>query len=195
MKKAVLAIALSSFIAAPAFAADKSGKYYVAGDFAFATYSNANITINNVVNTFPNPNALVIAGGYNFTPMLAAEIGYSMFGSSTLTSASGDVTLATSSLTAVAVGTYPVNQQFDLFGKLGLANNSWTESTTGTLAFAGGATSQSGSQSSILYGFGAAYHYSDKTDFRAQYVNYGNFSSGSNPLSATTLGVGITYTF
>lgn len=194
MKKIAIVALLSTLVAAPALA-ESTGKFYVGANYGSASFSNATVTINGTPNTFANPGALSIAGGYHFSPHLAVEVGYTTFGDSTLVGTSGNVTLATKAVTVAAVGTYPLNSQFDLFGKLGMSSNSWTESLTGNLTFTGGGTSASGSQSDVLVGVGAQYHATEKVGLRAQYENFGKFSSGATPLSASVFSLGLTYDF
>jgi hypothetical protein len=55
-----------------------------------------------------------LLGGYRFHPNIAAEVGYGMLYDK------DDVELT--SLEFVAVGMFPINNQFSILGKLGLAN-------------------------------------------------------------------------
>ncbi|MEQ1669204.1 MAG: outer membrane beta-barrel protein [Sulfuriferula sp.] len=190
MKKTVFALlALSAFVATPALA-DNTGKFYVAGDLGSASYSNVTVG----AGTYPNPGVISIAGGYHFSPMLAAEVGYSMFGDSVLTNGFVTGTVSASSLKIAAVGTYALNPQFDLIGKLGLANNSQK-----IVATAGGASaSVSGSQSDLLVGVGAQYNLSSQTSLRVQYENFGkfgNFGTTGQKMSASAISLGVAYTF
>ncbi|HEY6094512.1 MAG TPA: porin family protein [Gallionellaceae bacterium] len=175
MKKIALAALLSTFVAAPALA-DNTGKAYIAGDLGLATYTNTS--------PFSSPGMMRIAGGFHFSPMLAAEIGYTMFGDSTW----NGITLSASSLQIAAVGSLPLNAQFDLIGKLGIANNSEKYADAwGTLA--------SYSQSSLMFGIGAQFHVSRQLSVRAQYEDYGYFDNVPPRMSASTISVGAVYNF
>lgn len=188
MKQSVFAIlALTAFVATPALA-DNSGKFYVAGDLGSASYSNVTVG----AGTYPNPGVISIAGGYHFSPMLAAEVGYSMFGDSILTNGFVTATVSASSFKIAAVGTYPLNPKFDLIGKLGLANNSQKLVVTPN----GG--SFSGSQSDLLVGVGAQYNMNSQTSLRVQYENFGkfgNFGTTGQKMSASAISLGVAYTF
>lgn len=179
MKKIALIALLTTFAATPALA-DNTGKAYLGADLGSATYSN--------VSPFPNPGMFRIAGGYHFNPMFAAEIGYTYFGESTVTGPLGSATLNASSFQVAVVGSLPLNAQFDLIGKLGLAANSAKASNTL-------GTSTSTSQSSVLFGVGAQYHVNSQLAVRAQYEDYGNFENVSSPMKATTFSLGVTYDF
>lgn len=175
MKRIAIAALLASFVAAPALAAN-TGKAYIAGDLGFATYTNTS--------PFSSPGMVRIAGGYHFSPMLAAEIGYTSFGDSTV----GGTTLSASSFQVAAVGSLPLNAKFDLLGKLGMANNSEKYSDAwGTFA--------SYSQSGLMFGLGAQYHIDKQLSIRAQYEDYGNFDNVPPRMSATTISFGVAYNF
>lgn len=192
MRKIAIVALLSAFIATPALA-DNTGNFYVAGDLGTATYSNVN---DGLGNNFPNPMVLRIAGGYHFSPQLAAEVGYSIFGDSVidygnLGLGAGKATMALRSFQVVAVGSLPLSPQFDLIGKLGLARNSGTLTGTGILAGVNASTSQS----DLLIGLGAQYHVTSSVSVRALYDNYGKFDSSSNPTKATSFSLGGVYNF
>lgn len=175
MKRIAIAALLASFVAAPALAAS-TGKAYIAGDLGFANYSN--------VGPYPNPGMVRIAGGYHFSPMLAAEIGYTSFADSNF----GYGTLSASSFQMAGVVSLPLNAKLDLLGKLGLANNSAKETN-----YAGYYASYS--QSSLMFGVGAQYHLDSQLSIRAQYEDYGNFQSYSPAMKATTVSMGVAYNF
>lgn len=179
MKKIVIATLLSAFIATPALA-DNAGKYYVAGDFGSATYSN--------MSPFPNPGVFRIAGGIHISPALAFEVGYSVFGDSTYTIFGNSATVSASSFQIAAVGSLPLSPQFGLIGKLGIANNS--ASGTNTLG-----VSASTSQTDLLIGVGAQLHVNPQVSVRVLYDSYGKFENYSNPMMATSFSVGVAYNF
>lgn len=179
MKKIALVSLLSLCIAAPALA-DETGKPYFAVDLGSATYSN--------VSPFPNPGMIRIAGGYHFNKYLAGEIGYTKFGDSTVIATGGSATLTASAFQIAAVGSYPLTEQFDLLGKLGISSNKANGSNTL-------GTSISSSNSSVLYGVGAQYHFNSIYTVRAQYENYGKFENVSSPMEASTISLGLVFNF
>lgn len=179
MKKIVIAALLSVFITTPALARN-TGKYYLAADLGTATYSNI---------SFPNPTVMRIAGGFHFSPELAVELGYSMFGDSNMTlNCCGPATTSASSFQVSAVGSLPLNKQFDLIGKLGLASN--VEDYADATGY-----SASWSQSDLLIGFGAEYHVNSQVSVRALYDNYGKFDNFFRPMKATSFSLGAAYNF
>lgn len=179
MKKFAITALLSVFVATPALA-DNTGKMYIAGDLGSATYSN--------MSPFPNPGVVRFAVGSHFSPNVAGEIGYSKFGDSTLTGPGGSATISASSFQIAAIGSLPLNPQFDLTGKLGLSHNS----AEGTSSFGG---LGSVSQNSLIFGVGAQFHLNSQTSLRAQYDDYGDFESGASPMKATAVSLGVVYNF
>jgi len=180
MKKITIAMLLSAFIAAPALA-DNTGRFYFAGDFGSATYSG--------LPGWSNPNVIRIAGSFHFSPVFAAEIGYSMFGdSNTIDPLYGPATISASSFQVAAVGSLPLSPQFDLIGKLGLASNveEYADASGGYGSW---------SQSDLLIGFGAQFNVNSKVSVRALYDNYGKFDNFFPPMKATSLSLGVVYNF
>jgi OOP family OmpA-OmpF porin len=106
MKNLSIAILLSAFIAAPAVAADTGG-------YVGVKLGSANKDVPGASET---NSAIGVFGGYSFNSNVAVEVGYTNLGTVLL----GNVKFT--SLEASAVGTYPINQQFSLYGKLGMAS-------------------------------------------------------------------------
>ena len=179
MKKIAIVALLSAFVATPVLA-DNTGKMYIAGDLGSATFSN--------ISPFPNPGVVRFALGSHFSQNLAGEIGYSKFGDSSITGPGGTATVSASSFQIAAIGSLPLNPQFDLIGKLGFSRNSYD--ATSTFGINGSA-----SQSSLLFGVGAQYHLNSQVDLRAQYDNYGKFENVSSPMEATAISLGMVYNF
>lgn len=178
MKKFAIVALLSAFVATPALA-NNTGKMYIAGDLGSATYSNMSI--------FPNPGVVRFAVGSHTSPNSAVEVGYSVFGDSTVTGPGGSVTVSASAFQVAAIGNLPLNPQFDLIGKLGLSHNS----TKGGGLAAGISTSSN----SMMFGVGAQYHMNPQVSLRAQYDDYGDFESGASPMKATAVSLGVVFNF
>ena len=175
-KIAIVAL-LSACVATPV-SADNSG-FYGAMDLGSASLSNA-VDGFRPATSFPNPLAARIAGGYNFSSMFAVETGYARFGGSTIVTAAPGMantnqTLSPSSVYCSAIGTYPINETFSLFGKLGLANSRIAYSYTDAL---GNSSSQVGSNTNLMYGIGGQYNVNSKWGIRAQYENFGKVLVG-----------------
>ena len=184
MKNNFLAFFILAAIAFPAMA-DNTGTFYIAGDLGSASYTN--------MGPFPNPGVFRIAGGFNITPNWAMEVGYSKFGDSTVTVPGyGSATVTASSFQFAAIGILPVTTQFDVIGKLGIADNKETDSVTitGTVN-----VSADFSQRDLLIGIGAQFHVSSQLSIRVLYDDYGKFDDYSSPMKASSISLGVVYNF
>jgi OmpA-OmpF porin, OOP family len=182
MNKLAAVLALTALSVGSAFAADSGA--YVAVDYGPATYTNAT--------GFPNPGVLRIAGGMNLTPNFGAELGYSIFGNSSISSPGGTASIdSTSSLQFLAVGRIPVNPQFEVFGKLGIASNTYTLNAN-TVLIVGSATY---SKTDLAFGVGAKFNITPNFGIEGQFLNYGAFDPYSVPLKASSLTIGAVFGF
>lgn len=178
MKKISIAVLLSAFVAAPAMA-DNTGKFYVAGDYGSVSFENS-MPSGFGGSPFPNSGAVRISGGYHFSPMLAVEAGYLMIGDSTVKYNTYSDTTKNSALQIAAVGTFPVTPAFDLIGKLGMSMNS--NKLSDTL----GVWNSSTSSTSLMFGIGAQYNVNKKVSIRAQYEDFGKFTTNDGPIPPVT---------
>ncbi len=172
MKKLAAVLLLSAVSAAPAFAANPGG--YVAIDLGSATFTGANFAGPGSNVAFPNPGSFHITGGYHFDQNLGVEGGIVSVGDSTVNSTVGALssseTLKTSVWYVAATGTLPLSNEFDLFGKLGLASTKIDYTSSGPLF---GALSVNGSKTNLMIGLGGQYNFSQNWGLRVQYENFG----------------------
>jgi len=141
-----------------------------------------------------------IFGGSKLSDNFAMEASYIKFGNSrgptyrAYVQGSGNVSFATfaetDGFTVSAVPSYPVNEQFSVFGKIGMLF--WDVTTT---AYGGGVSaSTTVGGSDIFLGFGGEYTTGNNWGFRAEYEMYtlkGN--AGSSDINL--LSVGVLYRF
>lgn len=189
MKKILAAALLSTCITTPVLAADNSGTFYGAIDYG--TLAMANWTLS-------NPSSVSFSAGYHFSPIWAVEGGYTSIADSTFsTNGTGTFTYSQSMWNAAAVGTYAVNENFEVFGKLGLGIVSAKAAVTGTTTLNGVTnTSISAATSSVIYGIGAQYNFSKRVGVRAQYESLGKTTPDSSTgLDLTRASVGLVYNF
>lgn len=182
MKKILAISLLSSLIAVPALAGAPGA--YVAADVQSWSATNAD--------PFGNPGAgLRIAGGYRFTPNIGVELGLAQSGATKEATPGGPgtppMTFKVSATQLAAVGTYPVNAQFDLFAKLGMSANKVTPSA---------GTCDTCSKTSVMFGIGGQFNLSQNLGIRLLYENLGNATdSGTNDVAVSTLSLGVVYSF
>lgn len=182
-----ISLALASSVA---MAAEQGG--YIGMDFGRANLSSATTPVSMALgtnNTFPNPGAYDINGGYRFSRNLAVEAGYVKLGDSSLITVlpGGTLTetLSSSAFYVAAIGSYPVSSAFDIYGKLGIDNVSESYSLVGTL---GTNVSGSASHTNLTYAVGGAYHFNEHWAGRLQYAGYGDAGSGSVGINVLSLG-------
>lgn len=150
MKKISIALLLSAFIAAPAVAADT-------GYYAGIKLGSAN---KNVPGQSETNSAIGVFGGYSFNPNVAVELGYTDMG----TAAAGLIKFT--SWDVSAVGTFPINEQFSIYGKLGMASTK--EEALGL----------SGTRSAATYGLGGLFNATPNIGVRLGWEHYG-FGDGT----------------
>ena len=110
--------------------------------------------------------AFRLFAGYQFTPNIAAEIGYADLGTSHFGAVGiiiGDVKATAWDISAV--GTFPVASQFSILGRLGLFNGE-------TKATAPGIPSSDDKKSGVLWGLGGQFDLNKNLAFRAEWNRY-----------------------
>jgi OmpA-OmpF porin, OOP family len=172
MKKSIAAILLGCF----ALSAHAEG-FYAAADLGAASYSNTSV-LTAYGTSFANPGAISIAGGYHFNRNIGVEAGFTALGDSKITTYSfantSEEKLKTSVFQVAAVGTFPVDDHFELFVKLGMANTKIDYTYVDYTTYA----SASATQSNLMVGFGGQYNFNRKWGLRAQFVDFGKTTVG-----------------
>jgi OOP family OmpA-OmpF porin len=150
MKKIAIAVMLSTFAVAPAVAADT-------GFYAGVKIGSSNKSIGG---SSESNSAFGVFGGYSINPNLAVEVGYTDLGSG------GSGVIKFSALDVSAVGSFPINQQFSLYGKLGMASTK--EEGFGL----------SGTRTAATYGLGGQLNINPNIGVRIGWEHYG-FGDGA----------------
>lgn len=195
MKKIFLAgVVAAMFVAAPVFA-----QGYVGLGLGTSSISGFDRTIGGV--SFAGGNAsktsTKILGGYQFTPNWGAEAQYTMLGKRSTTVTPVQNGANTNSVEGFqfgvyGTGTFPLNANFSLIGKLGVSANSGR--TTDTL---GGSTRSSASN--LAYGLGASYKFTPNVSLRAEYEDFGKLVKDSDvnnfSIRGSNLSLSLLYSF
>ncbi|MEQ1838351.1 MAG: porin family protein [Candidatus Nitrotoga sp.] len=148
MKKIAAVALLSAFIAAPVAAEDMH------------MYIGANVGSAQIDATgFDASTAFSVLAGHKFNSNFAAEVAYVNFGSVDVAPAGS--TVKSSAMSLSGVGSFPLNDQFSLFGKLGLAST--TVKGTGF---------PSESNTGVTYGVGAQFDFDQQFAIRAGWDMY-----------------------
>lgn len=173
MKKLLAAALLCSAAATPALA--QNYRYYGALDYGTLNMSGAG--------SYSSPGALTLSGGYHLMPNVAGEAGITLIGDTTANiPGAGRVNFSQSIVSAVAVGTMPINANFNVFGKAGVGLHN------GEI---------NGLPDDLIFGFGGQFVLNPKLGFRLQYESLGRtkVSNTSTRADLTRLSLGATYNF
>lgn len=177
MKKLIAILFLFTASATSAFAADQG--WYIGLD---AGQSNTNtIPLSTSTGT-----AVDIVGGYQFTKYVGAEVTYMDLGSPTLAlgQVGGGVSAKIDGYTLRAVGTYPFNDMWSIFGKLGAAHTKF-----------GGNVGKT--KNDVTYGVGGQYNFTPNWGVNVQYNVYS--VEGPAPLNqkanSNVATIGVQYKF
>ena len=171
MKKLLGFTLLCAVISTPVLA-QSAYSYYGALDYGNVSVSGAS-----------SPSALTASGGYRYSRNLAFEAGYTVFGDvSVNVPGSGTLSVTQSMISAVAVGTLPLDRDFSLFGKLGVGLHNGE---------------MNGYPDDLIYGIGAQFNHSSRWSLRAQYENLGKAKlvSALPRAEMTRLSIGALYNF
>lgn len=136
--------------------------------------------------------AFKIYGGYNYTQNFGVEAGYADLREASISGGGATATSKPRALYVAATGTLPVNEQFSVFGKLGVSANR----TKIGARYTGFNESVTDNQTSPFIGVGAAYVLNKNVSLVAEYENFGKVAKdGSDSVKADLLSVGVRYAF
>jgi OOP family OmpA-OmpF porin len=162
MKNKLLAVALLSALTAPAFAENMYGSLSLGSasdqDLSGAGQSSTGMSYS-------------LLFGYKVNKNFAAEIGYTSLLSSASVTNTAATTETTNGFEVAGIGSYPINDQFSIFGRLGYAslNASYSPGTTASL-------------SGFVYGPGVQYDISKEIGVRVGYNIYNTQGSSGDSI-------------
>jgi OmpA-OmpF porin, OOP family len=131
-----------------------------------------------------------IFGGYQFNKNVGVEGGYTSLGKATIGDAVSTTTFKVKGFELLAVGTLPLNQQFDFYGKAGFFR--WKLDVSDNVF---GSISESGTD--ITYGLGVKYSFSKTVAARLEWQRYNNVGNESTTGTSDSdfVGVGLVFRF
>ena len=133
--------------------------------------------------------AFKILGGYNINRNFAAELGYTDLGKAKASGLGLTDELKATAWELSAVGSYPVANQFSVFGRLGLYFADAKENTN----FAGNFKH---TNNDLTYGFGVRYDFSRDFGVRGEWQRYGKVGGGAIGKSdIDVISVGVVWNF
>jgi OOP family OmpA-OmpF porin len=126
-----------------------------------------------------------IFGGYQMSRNFAVELGYADLGKVTASGPGESRELSSTAWEIMAVGIFPLEKSFSLFGKIGLF--SATTNLTSTVGRHGDDTSNG-----VTFGLGARYNFTKTFGVRAdwqRYMDVGGDNVGESDVDTLTIGV------
>lgn len=174
MKKILLALLASAtaLTGVTAYAADDGGTAYIGAGIVGSRYK---FDVPNTTGGDDSGNKASgkVFAGYNFDKTWAVEGGYTDFGSQTynysLNSTAGSIESDAHSFYLAGKGSVPINEQFSMFGKLGVSRNHNSIAATGAAAAYG----SSGNKNALYASVGAEYALNKNVSLSLEYENYG----------------------
>lgn len=137
--------------------------------------------------------AFSIFGGYQVNTNFGVELGYTDLGKVTASGFGATASFKSKAIELLGVGTYPINPQFDVYGKLGFFRWNLDANASGP----GGSFSESDSGTDLTFGFGVKYHFTQNVGMRVQWQRYDNI--GNEATTGTSdvdvIGVGLVVKF
>lgn len=159
MKKIAIAVVLLSAVVAPAVAADM---------YVGVRVGQANTSLENISLDSANPTGWGVFVGHDFNPNFAVEAEYLNLGEIK----SGSNSVKSTGFSVSGVGSFPINEQFSLFGKLGYAV------ITGKPG--GSFTGSDANNRAVTYGLGGQFNATPAVGIRLGWDKY-KFNDNTNP--------------
>jgi OOP family OmpA-OmpF porin len=129
--------------------------------------------------------------GWQFNRYIGVEFGYADLGKTETTTVPGaGISLDARAIDLVAVGTYPINEMFGVYGKLGAART--------RLSLNGPAASAHDTSSNLTYGLGARVNFTRNIAARAEWPRYhdvGDIATTGSKQKIDFLSIGLLYGF
>lgn len=131
-----------------------------------------------------------VFGGLQFNKFLGVELGYTDISQNKASDAVTTVTWKVKGVELLGVGSLPVNQYFEVYGKVGVFFWDLDDGCTGAPCTF---SSRSETGADLTYGFGAQVNFSKSVAARAQYQRYkdvGNeATTGTSDINILSLGI------
>jgi OOP family OmpA-OmpF porin len=133
--------------------------------------------------------AFKIFGGYQINRNFGVELGYTDLGKVEASGGGVTASIETTAFELVGVGSYPINNQFSIYGKLGLYRaDSKGRSNVGVSA--------DETNTDLTYGLGVQYHFTGNLGVRGEWQRYSSVGGGNiGDSDVDVLSVGLVYKF
>jgi OOP family OmpA-OmpF porin len=196
LKKIALAAAMATagVVASSAMAqsmADRGG--YVGGAFG---QSSADCEPSAGLSCDDKDTSWKVFGGYQINRNFAVELGYANLGEISISGGGVRATAESTAWDLVGLGIWPVNNQFSIYGKLGVYMATVDVSVSPSAAGESGDDSTTG----LTFGAGVRYNFTRNLGLQAEWQRYGKVEAPSDTAitgdsDLDVLSVGIVYRF
>jgi len=172
-KRVIAALGLSAAaFALPAAAQTSMSNFYVGATLGQSTAQDAcNDLAGTGISCDDSDTAFKIFGGYQINRNFAAELGYADLGKAKADAAGLTAEIKSSAWDLSLIGSYPINEQFSIFGRLGV----YMADTKADTNFG---INESHSNNDLTYGFGARYDVTQNLGLRAEWQRYSQVGGG-----------------
>jgi OOP family OmpA-OmpF porin len=183
----VLAVLFSvlSLGSAPASSQDAGG--YVGFNFGQSKVTDFDCT--GATTCDDKDTAFSIFGGYQFNRNFAVEFAYTDLGQTSASAPGASARFEVSGIEVTGVGIIPINQDFSLYGKLGIFL--WDLDVAATLGPLSGTLSEDGTD--LTYAIGFRYSFAKNLALQAQWQRYKDIgdsaTTGQSDVDAISLGL------
>lgn len=194
MKKALAGLCVAATMATvsgAALAADSG--FYGAVDIGQSKAKDACTGMPAGVSCDDKDTSYRLAGGYNFDKNFGAEISYTDYGDATASAAGVSASVGATAFQIVGTGALPLDNQFSLTAKAGLASVDVDASAT----VLGVSAAASASDTNFVWGIGAQYNVTPSIGIRVNYENLGTVGDNATTGTAklTNISAGVVFKF
>jgi len=133
--------------------------------------------------------AFKIFGGYKVNRNFGVELGYTDLGKVSASGGGVTASIETTALELVGVGSYPINNQFSIYGKLGFYR-------AATKLKSNVGVSADENNTDLTYGLGVQYNFTGNLGVRGEWQRYSSVGGGDiGDSDVDVLSVGLVYKF
>jgi OOP family OmpA-OmpF porin len=183
---AILGLASAVAFAGPAFAQDTG--FYAGLSFG---QSSADFDCSGLITCDDQDTAWKILGGYRFNRNLAVEFGYTDLGEGSGSDGVDTATIESTAFEVVAVGSFPIANNFSVYGKAGFFRGDTEATVTGTSS---GSVSESNTD--LTYGVGVQYDFNRNLGVRGEWQRYTNLGGENiDEFDVDVISVGLIWRF
>jgi OOP family OmpA-OmpF porin len=196
----VVALASAVAFAGPAFAQDTG--FYVGGALG---QSSADVDCTGTISCDDKDNSWKILVGYQFNRNFSLEFGYADLGAATATTPpipfppfgtipGANLKIETTTWELVGVGSVPIADRFSIYGKVGLYR---ADTETRAVFTDGVSGSESDSSTSLTFGLGLRYDFTQNLGVRAEWQRYGDVSEAASgeEFDIDVISIGVIFRF